>query len=110
MLFQLLQQLVMAYVFRQHSVYGLLHWSCRRLVEGTLTRYGDIIAGTWGMNTLYRAFGARIGSLCAIRNKAPGMNIPDMLQLNNKCGWLQPFAWRLLPALPCCCRLESAHV
>ena len=66
---------------RHHSVYGVLHWASQRLVEGSLVRYNDIIAGTWLTNTLYCTFGAQIGSYAAIRNVAPGMTIPDMLQI-----------------------------
>lgn len=59
-------------------------WATQRVVETTIQSYGNIITGTWAANALYRAFGARIGSLCVIRNKTPAIAHPDLLCMGNK--------------------------
>ena len=70
---------------KRASLYGLRYWAAQRVVESTYATYGNILVGTWALNAMYRAFGARIGSMTIVRNKTSGITVPDMLTIGNRC-------------------------
>ena len=65
---------------RRNSVYGVSFWVSQKLVEVTFSNVGGIVMGTWALNSIYRTFGAHIGSYAIIR-KTPAITVPDMLKL-----------------------------
>lgn len=70
---------------RRLSQYGMYFWACQRLVDQVYATFGSALVGTWGLNAIYRTFGARVGSNVILR-KNPAVSVPDMLTLGNRCA------------------------